>query len=64
MLANMQTFKFNKNLVEVQKDSVVLTLRKDGFVASRETETLRTNATQSQIALSCGWGFAVTPLTK
>lgn len=56
---NMQNYNFHSAAPEAMRDSLVLTLRKDGFSATRETDTLRTNATQAQIALSFGLGWVV-----
>ena len=59
---NMKTYTFHSSVPEAMRDSITLTLRKDGFQASRETDTLRTDATQAQIALSSGKGWVVTPV--
>lgn len=58
----MHLYQFRDTAPEVQRDSLTLTLRKDGFKASRETDTLRTNATLAQIALSYGHSLIVSPL--
>jgi hypothetical protein len=50
----MNNFEFHPATTEGQRDSAVLTLRKDGFTASRETNTLRTDATRAQVAFSVG----------
>lgn len=55
----MKTYLFDRNATDAQRDGVVIGLRRDGFSASREMGTLRTNATLAQIALSCGRGWLV-----
>jgi tRNA G26 N,N-dimethylase Trm1 len=50
----MQTFTFSKTTTEAQRDSVVLSLRKAGFSASRETHTFRTDASITAIGLTYG----------
>ena len=51
------TYTFNHQITEAGRDALVLTLRNDGFSASREAETLRTDASLGEIALS--WGTAL-----
>lgn len=55
----MKTYDFDKNTPEIQRDAITLGLRRDGFIASRETDTLRTDAKPVEIALSCGHGGKV-----
>lgn len=50
----MKTYFFQKQLNEPQRDSIVLTLRKAGFSASRETKTMRTNASPLSISICYG----------
>ena len=50
----MKHYTFNSHTPDSMRDSVVISLRKDGYVAYRETNTLVTNATLLGIALSCG----------
>ena len=52
--SEMNSYEFAASTPETQRDSVTLTLRKDGFAAYRETNTLRTDATRFQIAMSYG----------
>lgn len=50
----MNTYTFHKSATEAQRDGAVLSLRKDGFSASREAETLRTDANGGNVALATG----------
>jgi hypothetical protein len=50
----MREYLFTPYTSEAQRDSVTLTLRKAGFTASRETCTLRTNASLAAIGLAYG----------
>lgn len=48
----MKTFTFTKITTETQRDQLVLTLRKAGYSASRETNTITMNASLTIIGLS------------
>jgi len=50
----MKTMKFAKQTTEIQRDAIVISLRKAGYFASRETDTLRTDA--SRLAIGMVWG--------
>ena len=54
------TYTFSKHTTEAQRDSAVLSLRKAGFTASREVDTLRTNASTADIALTYGNALVIT----
>ena len=56
----MNTYTFSTHTTEVQRDSVVLSLRKAGFTSSREVDTLRTNASIADIALTYGNALVIT----
>lgn len=64
-LSFSMTYRFDKNTFEIQRNNVILNLRKDGFNATREydrengEELLVTNATTAQIAMSAGRGGLV-----
>lgn len=55
----MNVFYFSEHVGQIQRDGIVLALRKAGFSASREVNTLRTNATRAQIALAWGHGLSI-----
>ena len=55
----MKTMQFRNELSETQRDALVLTLRKAGYSASRESDTITTNASITEIALVWGNSMAV-----
>ena len=50
----MNTYTYASTATEAQRDYAVLALRADGYSASRETDTIRTNASRSEYAMSTG----------
>lgn len=50
----MRTYQFAATAPEGQRDAVVLSLRKGGYKACRETDTLFTTATLTGIGLCYG----------
>ncbi len=50
----MKRYNFRKAIPQYRRDNVVLSLRRDGYVAYREDDILVTNATVLGVALSCG----------
>ena len=57
----MKTFTFAKKTTEKQRDQLVLTLCKVGYSASREINTLTTNASLIVIGLSYGTTSIIKP---
>ena len=51
---------FEKHVPEIQRDSIVIALRKAGFKASRETSFVRTDATLAQANITWGNGCDLT----
>ena len=47
---------FAGSLSPEKRDEIVIALRRSGFQASRETDTIRTTATRLQIVMECGHG--------
>ena len=50
----MKTYTFNTEATEIQRDSLILSLRKAGYVAYRETNTFATDASITGIGLVYG----------
>lgn len=50
----MRTYQFTSSATEAMCDLAVIQLRKDGFNAYRETNTLHTDASVFQIAMATG----------
>ena len=50
----MKKYTFAKTTRENRRNSVVLSLRRDGYIAYCEDNKLVTNATVLGVALSCG----------
>lgn len=50
----MKTYYFKKSFTEIQRDSLTLSLRKAGYSAYAETDSVSTNASRVEIALI--WG--------
>ena len=48
--------RFAGSLSPEKRDEIVMALRRSGFQASRETDTIRTTATRLQIVMNCGHG--------
>lgn len=58
-VSGAKIYEFDKTVSEARRDFIVLQLRRDGFSASREVDTLRTDATIGEIAISTGHGLNV-----
>lgn len=55
-----EVYTFSSHTTEHQRDCIVLSLRKAGHSASRESDTLRTNASRTELALAWGNALCVT----
>ena len=55
----MTTYTYHDDMPEAMRDDLITSLRRAGYQASRETDTLRTDATLTAVALVCGSTAAI-----